>query len=165
MKSDSPLWFFNSLMLWGAGLGWIIGLFAAGLQDTIRHKGPGVVHYGDGERSPEWSEEVSESQYKRHAYVSNGFMLGLGLMFWFIVAKSARDNAAKAEAKEAYLDTQIRRATAYHQAFASALDDAIRKRAAAEAQLSSEFQDAREDEQLASRIYYATAKAAKGDSE
>src|SRR5204862_6769844 len=28
------------------------------LLDTATHKGPGVVHYGDGERIPEWSETI-----------------------------------------------------------------------------------------------------------
>jgi hypothetical protein len=165
MKSDSTLWFFNGLMLWGAGLGFIIGLSASNIRDTILHKGSGVVHYGDGDRSTEWSKEVSESEYKHNNYVTSGFMLGLGLLFWGAVAKSARDNTTKAEAKAAYLETQIRRATAYHQAFASAIDDATRKRAAAEAQLSYELRDAREGEELASCVYYATAEATKGNSE
>jgi plasmid stabilization system protein ParE len=165
MKSDSPLWFFNGLMLWGAGLGFIIGLFAVNIRDTIHHKGPGVVHHGDGERSPEWSEEVDEWQYKRVNYVQSGFMLALGLMFWFFVAKSARDNTAKAEAYKAYLEAQIRRAAAYHHAFASAVDDDVRDRATADARSSDEFREAREDEELASRIFYAACKAAKGDAE
>ena len=152
-------------MLCGAVLGWLIVSSALHLLDTARHTGPGIVHYGDGDRSPERSKEVFEGNYKRHNYVMSGMMLSLGLFLWVVVAKTARTNAAKAEAKEDYLASQMRRATAYHQAFASTLDDVTRTRAAAEAQLSTEFQDAREDEQLAARIYYAAAKAAKGDSE
>ena len=152
-------------MLLGAGLGWLIATSALHIRDTTRHKGPGVVEYGDGERSPERSEEVSENQYKRHNYVMAGMMLWLGLLGWFMVAKTARDNTAKAESKEAYLEAQIRRATAYHRAFASAIDEATRERATAEARLSTEFQDAREDEERASRVFYVASKAAKGDTE
>ena len=75
-------WLFNSSMLWGAVLGWLIVSSAMHLLDTATHKGPGVVHYGDGKRSPEWSEKVPESQYKRHNYVMNGGMLALGLFLW-----------------------------------------------------------------------------------
>ena len=65
---------FNPLMIWGAVLGWFILAYAANLIDTIEHKGPGIVHYGDNDRGPEWSEEFSESEYKRGNYVENGFM-------------------------------------------------------------------------------------------
>ncbi|MEY4198929.1 MAG: hypothetical protein RLZZ265_669 [Verrucomicrobiota bacterium] len=135
------------------------------LRDTARHNGPGVVHYGDGDRSPEWSQVEPESQYKRHNYTMGGMMLSIGLFLWFVLARAAKNDAAKSEAKEEYLEAQIRRAAAYHCAFASAVDDATRERATAEARLSGEFRDARDDEELASRIYYATAKAAKGDTE
>lgn len=82
-------------MIWGAILGWLIVTSACHLLDTARHKGPGVVHYGDGERSPEWSEKVSESQFKRHNYAMGGMMLLVGLGLWFYVARAARDEAAK----------------------------------------------------------------------
>ena len=88
-------WLFNSHMLWGAILGWLIVSSAVHLLDIARHKGPGVVHYGDGERGPERSEKVPESEYKRHNYVMFGLMLSLGLGLWFIVARGARDEAAK----------------------------------------------------------------------
>src|SRR5687767_12436944 len=87
----SQSWIFNSLMIWGAALGFIIILTAGKLIETMQHKGPGVVHYGDGERGPEWSEEVSEAKYKSHNYFTHGFLLALGFWFWYIVAKSARD--------------------------------------------------------------------------
>lgn len=97
-------WLFNSHMLWGAVLGLLIVSSAVHLLDTARHKGPGVVHYGDGERSSEWSEKVSESQYKRHNYVMSGMMLCLGLVVWFVVARAARDEAAKDQAKDYRLE-------------------------------------------------------------
>jgi hypothetical protein len=83
---------FNGFMLWGAVLGWLIVSSALRLIDTARHEGPGVVHYGDGERSPEWSETVSESKYKRHNYVMSGVMLSLGVFLWVIVARTARND-------------------------------------------------------------------------
>ena len=122
-------------MLRGAGLGAFIGIFVEGMRD-------GSLDYEGG-----------------------GFMIGLGLLFWFYVAKSARDNTANTEAKVEYLEAQIRRARAYDSAFTSAVDAVTRERAHAEALSSPEFRDAREDEELASRIYYATSKAPKGDSE
>ncbi len=83
-------WLFNGLMIWGAVLGWLVVSSAERLIDTARHKGPGVVHYGDGDRSPEWSETVSESTYKRHNYVESGMMLSLGISLWVLVAHGAR---------------------------------------------------------------------------
>ena len=81
-------WLFNSSMLWGAVLGWLIVSSTMHLLDTARHKGPGIVHYGLGERSPEWSEKVPESQYKRHNYIMFGVTLGIGLLLWFVVARA-----------------------------------------------------------------------------
>jgi hypothetical protein len=92
-------WLFNSFMLWGAVLGWLIVSSATHLLDTARHRGPGVVHYGDGERSPEWSEKVPESQYKRHNYVMSGMMLSFGLILWVVVARTGRNAAANPQNK------------------------------------------------------------------
>ena len=163
--NQSRFWFFNGLMLWGVGLGWIIGTSAINIQDTISHKGPGFVLYGDDERSPERLEKVPESQYKRHNYTMSGMMLGLGLLVWIVVAKAARDNIAKVEAKEAYLEAQIQKAAAYHHAFASTIDKLTREHATAEALLSAEFQVAKRNEELASSVFYAASKKAKGDAE
>jgi hypothetical protein len=83
-------WLFNGFMMWGAVLGWIIVASTTRLIDTASHRGPGVVHYGDGERAPERSEIVSESTYKRHNYAMSGVMLGLGLYLWVVVARAAK---------------------------------------------------------------------------
>ena len=131
MKLADPSWFFNSLMLRGAGLGVFIGIFVEGIRDGSLN------------------------------YVESGFMIGVGLMFWFIVAKSARDNTAKAEAYKAYLQAQIRRAHVYHSAFASAIDGDVESIARAEALLSDEVREANEDLELASRIFYAASRAAE----
>ena len=93
-------WLFNSSMIWGAVLGWLIVSSTIHLLDTARHTGPGVVHHGDGERSPEWSEEVPESQYKRHNYVTSGTMLSIGLFLWVVVAHA--DASRKKRGKEPY---------------------------------------------------------------
>jgi hypothetical protein len=82
-------------MNWGAVLGWLIITSIRRLLDTSSHKRPGVVHYGDGERSPEWSERVPEHQYKRHNYATGGMMLLLVVGLWYYVARAARDEGAK----------------------------------------------------------------------
>jgi hypothetical protein len=38
---------------------------------------------------------VTESQYKRHQYAAGVMMLSLGLIVWVVVARVARDEAAK----------------------------------------------------------------------
>ncbi len=154
-------WLLNSFMLCGAVLGWLIVSSAMQLLTTAGHKGPGVVHFVDSESS----EEVSESQYKLHNYITGSMMLSIGLVIWFAIAKVAKNEAAKSEAKEVYLEAQIRKATTYHRAFSSAVDEATRKRAYAEVELSSEFQDACDDLERAWQIYCATYKATKGDSD
>lgn len=97
-KLDCPThimkWLFNGFMLWGAVLGWLIVSSAVNIIDTARHNGSGVVHYSDGEHSPEWSEKVSESQYKRHNYLISGIMLSLGVFLWVTVARTARNQTA-----------------------------------------------------------------------
>jgi hypothetical protein len=98
--SRTMKWLFNSFMLWGAVLRWLIVSSAFHLLDTARHKGPGVVHYGDGERSPEWSEKVAESQYKRHNYVMSGMMLSLGFFLWVTVARTARNEAPTSQTND-----------------------------------------------------------------
>lgn len=47
------------------------------LRDAHSHSGSGTVRYGDPD-GPEWDEEVSEGQYKRHNYVNGGFLLLAG---------------------------------------------------------------------------------------
>ena len=86
-------WLFNGFMIWGAVLGWLIVSSTFRLIDTAWHNGPGVAHYGDGDRSPVWSERVSESTYKRHNYAMSGMMLGLGVFLWVVVARTARDRS------------------------------------------------------------------------
>jgi hypothetical protein len=82
-------WLFNSFMLWGAVLGWLITSSATNLLDTARHEDSGIVHY-DGS-----SERVSEGQYKRYNYATSGLMLALGFYLWVTVARTARNEPAK----------------------------------------------------------------------
>ncbi len=96
----NSLWIFNRWMLWGAGLGFIIGLSVVNLVDTANHKGSGIVRYGGGGDPeglhpdvPEFYAEVSEDQYKRKEFLENGIMLGIAVLAWVAVAAKARDEA------------------------------------------------------------------------
>lgn len=82
-------WLFNSLMIWGAVLGYLIFSGIGGIQDTWRHKDPGPVFY----EQPDRVETVKESQYKRHEYTKNGILLITGVIMWIIVAKSSRNKS------------------------------------------------------------------------
>ena len=81
-------WIFNSLMVWGAMLGFVI----FGALDTIgvalNHEGPGYVTYEE----PDRTELVSESKFKRNRFAMGGMMLALGVGFWVGVAKYANDD-------------------------------------------------------------------------
>lgn len=81
-----PWWFFNSYMLWGAALGWLITESVGELLETASHKGSAVVAYDDG------SERVlPESAYKRKRYGEGGMILFIGLLLWGHVASAHRD--------------------------------------------------------------------------
>ena len=83
-------WLFNSYMVWGAVLRFLIFSGINGIQDTWNHEGPGYVFYDEPERT---KELIPENEYKRNKYVSNSFMVLLGLILWVIVARS--DNNTK----------------------------------------------------------------------
>lgn len=94
MKSKGPFsvrWIFNSLMIWGAVLGFLIYGGASTIIDTWNHKGPGVVWY----ESPERAEREPESQYKRHNYTVGFLLLATGLGLWIIKAVDARERATR----------------------------------------------------------------------
>jgi hypothetical protein len=149
-------------MLWGAALGWVIISAVGYLRETESHKGPGVVQYGDGERGPEWSERVSEEKYKRHNYTQFGLLLGVGLLFWFIIAKGEKVSAVEAKAKEDYLEARLEERIAYLHAFASQLDQASRARASERALSEPEYQAARKAAETQSRAHSAALKALRG---
>jgi len=93
----------SKLMFAGAVLGLIISHSVVRLVDTSHHKGPGFVDYGsgsygeygglagDGSDSEPDVEKVSESEYKRQEYGTNGMLLGFGVFFWFLVAVYAKE--------------------------------------------------------------------------
>ena len=83
-------WLFNPIMLWSALFGMMIVDSAFSLREVARHKGGGVVHYGDDS-----SEFVSEAQFKRHHYAMDGMMLVLGIAGWCWIAHIARDPDSK----------------------------------------------------------------------
>jgi hypothetical protein len=95
----------NSLMLAGAICGLFIWWGFTGLQETYRHKGPGIVTYESGstvfETGSEFDVTVSEAKYKRHHYVVYGFLLALGIYGWIGIlraeAKMAKKKAASLE--------------------------------------------------------------------
>ncbi|HEY5040909.1 MAG TPA: hypothetical protein VIK53_02800 [Verrucomicrobiae bacterium] len=158
----NSLWLFNRWMLWGGGLCFIIGLSVVNLVDAANHHGPGFALYGDDNHDDRYTK-ISESQYKREKFMNYGIVLGIGVFVWIVIAMKARDEAAKTKAKEDYLEAQIKAAEAFHRAFVSSIDETSRKRAAAEAQLSDEFQEAKKAKELMWNIYYAAAKDVSGD--
>jgi hypothetical protein len=92
----------SKLMFAGAMLGLIISHSVIGLVNTAHQKGTGFVDYGSGSygeygglagddsNSEPDVEKVSESEYKRHEYSTNGTLLGFGVLFWFLVADYAK---------------------------------------------------------------------------
>ena len=75
----SPL----NLMLWGAGLGWVIASGVGQIREAIEHEGSGRVDY------EYTSDMVDEHQYKRHNVVMGIFAIGLGAVFWVLILKTA----------------------------------------------------------------------------
>jgi hypothetical protein len=165
-------WLFNRWMLLGAVIGFFIGFSVDGLVNTANHRGPGFVSYGGAGDSegrypdtPEFSAKVSESQYKREYFVNYGIMLGIGVFAWAWVAMKIRNEIAEAKAKADYLEAQIKTSAAFHRAFVSAVDETSRERAAAEAQLSAEYQDAKKTELHMWSVHNLASKNAKGDTD
>jgi hypothetical protein len=87
-KTRGLQWLFNTEMLAGAVLGWLITTSVPHLIETANHHGPGTVWYQN--RDPE-EEILPESEYKRYRYAEGGIMLGLGLVGWCIFASAFRD--------------------------------------------------------------------------
>jgi hypothetical protein len=117
---------FNSTMLWAAALGWLIGATTCSFRDIARHKGSAIVTFGDGDRYPEQERELSEEEYKSHSYTNAVFALGFGILFWCFLAKAKRDEERKTQTEKDHLEAQLKRASAYHEAFASYFGPEIR---------------------------------------
>lgn len=112
-NSDNLL--ISKLMFAGAVLGLIITHSVVRLVETSHHKGPGFVDYGgagfgeygglvdDDSNSEPDVEKVSESEYKRNEYSTNGTLLGLGVICWFWVASYAK-NISKLEKEKRELE-------------------------------------------------------------
>ncbi len=97
----NTVWLLNRLMLWGAGLGLVIFFLVSDIVRVAKHKGPGYVSYGEEDDV----ENVSETEYKRHHLVSNGFLLLLAILAWIEVAKRASPRKNNAKVNEVILDT------------------------------------------------------------
>ena len=95
-KSRSIRWLFNPLMLWGAVLGYLIGVAIVDIRETWGHEGPGYVRYDQ----PTGDVELSEEEYKRHCYVMDGMMLFIGLFVWGLVAYWAKQSRSPAPQRQ-----------------------------------------------------------------
>lgn len=122
-------WMFNGWMILGCLFG---GMMLEGLSRITganQHKGPGWVSYGESE-----PEKVSEAEYKRHTRGEGMAALFMGLMFWLVVAWAYRDNRRKERTEARWNEARRAERQAYLTALRSALDDATRERAEAEAE-------------------------------
>ena len=99
--SDNSL--ISKLLFAGAVLGLIISHSVVRLVDTTHHKGPGFVDYGSEDYGNVDVEKVSESEYKRHEYTTHGMLLGIGVLFWFLIADYAK-GITKQEKEKAELE-------------------------------------------------------------
>ena len=81
-------WVLNRFMLLGAGLGIAIYFLTSDIVRVLHHKGPGYVTYG-GEETDEYTEKVSETEYKRHHFFYDGFLLVLTVLVWIEAARRA----------------------------------------------------------------------------
>lgn len=90
----------------GAFLWWFILANIDSIHEASSHRGPGVIHGGDGDRYPEWEREVSEAEYRRYKYGGSGFMIALSIIIWGVIAKQA---AKPEEAAKMELENQERR--------------------------------------------------------
>jgi hypothetical protein len=97
----TSLWEFNRLMLCGAGLGFFMGNATLSLVDTVLHQGPGIVAYHDDGSGHDYPQKVSESQFKRHEYMTNGLILVFGALFWVAVVTDAKKRSTKTDAQRA----------------------------------------------------------------
>jgi hypothetical protein len=79
-------WVLNRFMLLGAGLGIVMFFLVSDIVRVVRHKGPGYVTYG-GEDTDEYTEKVSETEYKRHHLVYDGLLLVFSVLAWIEGAK------------------------------------------------------------------------------
>lgn len=155
--SPSVKWIFNSLMIWGAVLGFLIGLGAVEIQGTWRHQGSGSVWY----EQPDRAERVSEKEYKRQHYTMGGGLLITGLVLWIVTANGAKNKAAMRAAHEDYLDAKTKTNAAYHTTFAKVMGSAVYQSAATEAMKDPVYQAAKATEVAKSIVCYVASKADK----
>ena len=157
-KGFSVRWIFNSLMVTGVILGWLISASVENIGEARRHQGSGTVTYGE----PEKDEIVSEAEYKRHEYAMNGGMLILGLVLWISVAYGTKKEKAKKTAKEEHLDATIRANAAYQFAFAKVMGAAAYGAIHTEAMKDPAYQEAKYLETVKSVAEWKASKACEG---
>ena len=106
---------------------------------------------------------MAESQYKRHEYATGGTMLALGVFLWIVVARVAKNDAAKAAAREDYLNARIEALAAYERAFSAALDRTSYEEAANQAMMSPGYKSAKSTEDAKRSAYSVASKATEAE--
>ena len=144
-------------MLWGAALGYLIPTALSVISEAARHEGSGVVRYENH------SERVGEQQYKRHYYAEGGIVLVLGVSFWVIVARVARDTRLLAELETEKIKADLEATRAYQVAFASTLDRATLQRAADQANQSPDVLAARREAEMKGHRHWKALAKSRGD--
>ena len=81
-------WVLNRFMLLGAALGIAIFSLVSDIVRVAKHRGPGYVTYGD-EDHDDYTEKVSESEYKRHHFFYEGLVLVFIVSAWIEGARRA----------------------------------------------------------------------------
>lgn len=84
-------WVLNRFMLLGAALGIAMFFLISDVVRVVRHKGPGYVTYG-GEDTDDYTEKVSETEYKRHHLVNDALLLVFSVWAWIEGAKRLTAN-------------------------------------------------------------------------
>lgn len=128
------------------------------ILDTSRHSGSGFVSYDDGE-----PVRVSESQYSRHKYVQNGFMLILGLVGWCIIAKVENNQKVAAEAKSAMYEAEANRLRALVSATGDNIDKHVWQCATDKAMKSDDYLLAASISERKSSDHWIASRIAKGE--
>jgi len=85
----------NGHMIGAAVLAWLIVSSLGSIKEAYYHRGN--VRGVDEDDNPRL---YSEAEYKRREYVSGGFRLILGLVFWYLTAKDIKDAKKAKESRE-----------------------------------------------------------------
>jgi hypothetical protein len=89
-------WVLNRFMLLAAGLGIVMFFLISDIVRVLHHRGPGYVTYG-GEDTDDYTEKVSDREYKRHHLFDDGLLLVFSVLAWVEGARrlAAHDSESK----------------------------------------------------------------------